>query len=126
MLRFGMSRDSDCTRCGEVETYQHLFWQCTESRRIWESYNHYISNLGQGQEQNLVQSYEDVFRIGNNKILSIIKVRVIQPMIQIERPRGWNVERVRKLATELKAIEIYNSTQKQCIETTKERWEFIR
>ena len=25
MLKFGMSRDSDCDRCGEVETYQHLF-----------------------------------------------------------------------------------------------------
>ena len=34
MLRFGMSRSDQCERCGEVETYKHLFWECTESRRV--------------------------------------------------------------------------------------------
>ena len=24
--RFKMSRDNECERCGEVETYSHLFW----------------------------------------------------------------------------------------------------
>ena len=35
MLSFRMSRDSDCARCGEVETYKHLFWECSESRKVW-------------------------------------------------------------------------------------------
>ena len=37
MLRFGMSRDDACTRCGEIETYRHLFWECKESQRVWAS-----------------------------------------------------------------------------------------
>jgi hypothetical protein len=55
----------------------------------------------------------------------MIKARVIQAMIQIERPTNWNMERVRKLATELKMIEIYNSVAKYKFEVTKQRWNFI-
>ena len=42
MLRFGMSRDDRCERCGEIETYEHLFWSCAESQRVWRSFNEYI------------------------------------------------------------------------------------
>ena len=42
MLRFRMSCTDDCERCGEVETYRHLFWECRESRRVWRSFNEYI------------------------------------------------------------------------------------
>ena len=34
-----------------------------------------------------VECYDDVF-------ISIIKVRIIQSMIQIERPMGWNMENI--------------------------------
>ena len=34
MLRFGMSRNDQCERCGLVETYRHLFWECAESGRV--------------------------------------------------------------------------------------------
>ena len=47
------------------------------------------------QRQSVVNSYEDVFKIGINGIMNILKVRVVQPMIQIERPVCWNKERVR-------------------------------
>ena len=39
-----------------------------------------------------VECYDDVFKITDNPVISIIKVRIIQSMIQIERPRGWNME----------------------------------
>ena len=48
-----------------------------------------------------------VFTIDNNRIISMIKVRVIQAMIQIVRPTAWGVGRVRGLAMELNCIEIY-------------------
>ena len=47
------------------------------------------------QRQSVVNSYEDVFKIGINGIMNILKVRVVQVMIQIERPVPWNKERVR-------------------------------
>ena len=55
-----------------------------------------------------VTGYEEVTTVDYNRIVSMIKVRVIQGMIQIERPIGWGIECVRKLAIELKCIEIYN------------------
>ena len=56
----------------------------------------------------------------------MIKVRVIQAMIQIERPTGWGIERVRKLALELKCIEIYNGAVKSTKDVTKIKWEPIK
>ena len=47
ILRFRMSRDDECERCGEVETYRHLFWECRESRSVWRSYNEYVEELNQ-------------------------------------------------------------------------------
>ena len=87
-----------------METYKHLFWECPESRRVWNSYNDYLTVLR--QTNYLVVNYEEVFNIGNNRNLNILKIRVVQAMIQIERPKGWSRERVRKLAMELKSIEV--------------------
>ena len=39
----------------------------------------------------------------------MIKVRLIQAMIQIARPVAWGVGRIKGLALELKCIELYNS-----------------
>ena len=47
-------------------------------------------------------------------------------MIQIERPVGWTQEKVRKLAIEVKTIEIYNSVAKGQLETTRRKWGMIR
>ena len=28
MFRFGMSRDNECMRCGNIETFRHLMYEC--------------------------------------------------------------------------------------------------
>ena len=48
-----------------------------------------------------------VFTIDDNRIISMIKVRVVQAMIQIARPVAWGVGRIRALVLELKCIELY-------------------
>ena len=85
----------------------HLFWGCRESRGVWRSFNEYMNVIG---HEHRVTRYEDVFTIDDNRIISMIKVRVIQAMIQVVRPTAWGVGRVRGLAMELKCIEIYNAT----------------
>ena len=67
MLRFRMSRSDECERCGEVETYKHLFWECRESRRVWSSFNEYMGSIG---HQHKVTGYEEVFTIDDNRIIS--------------------------------------------------------
>jgi hypothetical protein len=104
MFRFNMSRDNKCERCGLLESYRHLMWECTESRRVWDIFNSYILSLN--GSVNLVNRYEDIFNIYSDRTISILKVRVIQAMIQIERPVGWTTNNIRKLALELKTSQI--------------------
>ena len=73
---------------------------------MWRSFNEYMREIGHVHR---VDSYEKVFTIDNNRIISMIKVRVIQAMIQVERPVAWGVGRIRALALELKCLELYNS-----------------
>ena len=84
MLRFKMSRDDECERCGHKETYRHLLWDCRESSKVWEAFNSYMTRIG--QQHSKVKKYEEVFNIYPNKALSMIKIRVVQAMIQIDRP----------------------------------------
>ena len=122
MLRFRMSLSDACERCGEVETYKHLFWECVESGRVWRSFNEYMSEIG---HEHRVDSFERVFTIDDNRMISMIKVRVIQAMIQIARPVGWGVGRIRGLALELKCIELYNSAIAGKLEATRINWERV-
>ena len=69
-----------------------------------------------------VNSYEGVFKIDDNRIISMIKVRVIQSMIQIARPVAWGVGRIRGVALELKCIELYNSAIIGKKEATRQNW----
>ena len=39
---------------------------------------------------------------------------------------GWNQDSVRKLAIEIKSIEIYNSVEKGKLEMTKTKWRNVR
>jgi hypothetical protein len=118
-----MSRDNECERCGLVESYKYLIWDCTESRRVWDCFNNYILSINGSMY--LVRCYDDVFNIYSDRIISILKVRVIQAMIQIERPVGWTTNNIRKLALELKNIEIYNSVIKKKSEKIRNIWRQI-
>ena len=60
----------------------------------------------------VVEKYDDVFMIGNIGMLSKIKMKVIQGMIQIERPTNWTIEHIKKIANEIKNMELYNSKKR--------------
>ena len=110
MFRFRMSLSDQCERCGAVETYRHLFWECVESRKVWRAFNQYMEIIGSNHK---VNDYDNVFAIDRSGAISMIKVGVIQAMIQIVRPTGWNVERVRKLSLEIKCI-LHRDLQLRC------------
>ncbi len=60
----------------------------------------------------MVQEYDNVFNIGNIGSVSKVKMRIVQGMIQIERPSGWTIERINKIANEIRFIELYNAKLK--------------
>ena len=106
-----------------METYKHLLWECEEARLIWECYNSYLRRLGVGLD--LTLSFEDIFKTEHHRALSMLKVRIVQAMIQIERPTAWNIDKIKKLALELKCIELYNAQIKHKFDSTKTKWNLI-
>jgi hypothetical protein len=46
-------------------------------------------------------------------------------MIQIERPVNWTIERIRKIANELRCMEIYNATKTNKLEKAKTKWDIM-
>jgi hypothetical protein len=109
MFKYKTFDNNKCKRCGEIETYKHLLWECGQSRRIWNAYNEFLGMVEHPNEA--VVKYDDVFIIGNRADLSKIKVKIIQGMIQIERPSNWTIENLNKIANETKNMELYNSYQ---------------
>ena len=116
-----MVKDNKCKRCGEVETYKHLLWECREARRIWRVYGEYMDGADQSSEK--VLCYEDVFKIGNFEVVSKVKMRIVQEMIQVERPINWTLENNNKIVMGLKNIELYNAVILGKIQIVKQRWE---
>ena len=117
MFKYKMVENNKCKRCGEVETYRHLLWECREAKTIWNAFNEVISNIDEK-----IQDYENIYKIGKIGVISKIKVRVIQSMIQIDRPVNWTKDNILKLANELKWIEMYNAKRLNKLEETKSKW----
>jgi exonuclease III len=107
MKRNKMTDSDSCPRCGIMETLKHLIWECSDSLRIWEHYNQIMTSLNEPQE--CVNLYEDIFRKCENSGSSIIKIRIVQAMIQIARPTNWDRNKVTELIKDLVVKEKYNS-----------------
>ena len=69
-----------------------------------------------------VLCYEDVFKTGDLDVVSKVKLKIIQEMIQVERPVGWSTEKVKKIVNEIKNIEMYNEAILGKLEVARRRW----
>ena len=116
MFKYKMVNNNKCKRCGEVETYRHLLWECIEARRIWRVHEEYMGGIDK------VLCYEDVFKTGDLDVVSKVKLKIIQEMIQVERPVGWSTEKVKKIVNEIKNIEMYNEAILGKLEVARRRW----
>ena len=56
--------------------------------------------------------YKNVFEIGNKANVNKIKIKIIQGMIQMERPKNWTMDNIMNYANEINRIEIYNAKKK--------------
>ena len=70
-------------------------------------------------------SYDDVFRIGSLGAINKVKMKVIQSMIQVERPTNWNIGNIIKIANEINLTEIYNAKKIGKIDVTESNWDII-
>ena len=107
MCRFGMINNNLCERCQQIESTKHLLWECVESRNIWELFNTWI--VSNNPVSNVINEYQDIYYIDNCAHVCKVKMKIIQEMIQIERPSGWNLEQIKRISNDITNIELYNS-----------------
>ena len=81
MKKYKMTENDRCPRCGESEHSKHLLWECTHVQNIWTLYNELMTQLNLTKET--VNKYDEIFTAGSSEVTNLVKIRVIQELIQI-------------------------------------------
>jgi hypothetical protein len=100
MRKYKMMQTDKCPRCSQTETPKHLLWECEHVKSIWSLFKTLMTQTLNGNEciHNFVQFWTNM-----------IKIKIIQELIQIERPIKWNREKLNSMVRELIGIEQYNA-----------------
>jgi hypothetical protein len=85
------------------------------SRNIWNIYNQLILDEN-------VNSYDDVYAVNNDYSTVLIKIKIIQELIQIERPKNWTPVRVTDIICQLMSTEKHNALITKTITKFNKKW----
>ena len=110
MCRFGMIDNNTCERCHQIESTRHLLWDCVESKNIWELFNTWTRT--NDSMSKVINEYHDIYAMDDCAHVCKVKMRIIQEMIQIERPRDWNLTQIESISMDIRKIELYNNSSK--------------
>jgi hypothetical protein len=69
-----------------------------------------------------VTSYEDIFVPGENEAVCNIKIKLIQEMIQIERPKNWNIDNIKKMIVNMANMENFMANKNNNLNKYKIKW----
>ncbi len=122
MKKFGMIDTDECPRCGQTESSVHLLWECVHVRNIWEIFNQLMSQVNNNEER--VHSYKNIFQACETPATSMIKMKIIQALIQIERPMNWNKQKILDIVTDLMHTEKYNASVSRVMDKFKTKWKY--
>jgi exonuclease III len=120
MFKYKMVNSPYCPRCGMIENIDHLMWECKESKQIWKCYNEVLNDLG--LERMILNKREDLYKTEILSPLSLIKMKIIQEIIQIERPKNWSKNNVHNLIKHIRNIEVQNATDKHETISINRKW----
>ena len=120
MKKYKMTENDECGRCGEQETIEHLLWECRYSKLAWDSFNTVLAN--KEIKDSFIKSYKDVYSFNNLACVNTIKLKIINGLIQIERPKNMNVDNIIKIINDLKNIEKYIAKKNQSLKQFEKKW----
>ena len=120
MKKYRMVEDDKCIRCAEIETSNHLLWECSHVTHIWKIFNSFLLTINKPNLK--VEKYEDVFDFGTIASIDIIKIKIINELIQMERPTNWTVETFKGKIREIIQIEKYNCTKNRNLNIYFKKW----
>jgi exonuclease III len=121
MKKYKMVDTDKCSRCGQMETLKHLLWDCNDSYNIWNIFNNTLSKLS--NETISVNRYDDIFYAINSPSLGLVKIKIIQELIQINRPKNWTTDNLTNIINNLVDIERYNAVQERKLDKFKSKWQ---
>jgi hypothetical protein len=120
MLKFKMTDSAECERCGAEESTKHLLWDCPSSQLAWKNYNIILEDRNLGLDK--IVSYEKVFDFGGTACATLIKLKIINEFIQIERPKQMSESKILSVINQLLITEKYIAIKNQKLDKFKERW----
>jgi len=120
MFKFKMTDSAECERCGAEETTKHLLWECPFSQLAWKNLNSILDEKKLGLDK--IVSYEKIFDFGGTACATLIKLKIINEFIQIERPKHLSRDKICTLINLLINTEKYIALKNQQLNKFEERW----
>ncbi len=111
---------NECERCNIEETTKHLLWECVHANNIWSIFNVIMSKIGRNTDS--VGNYDNIYDIPASPAIVIVKLKIIQEMVQVVRPKMWNMSKMINLIRDLKNIESYNAKINRMVNKFNNKW----
>jgi exonuclease III len=124
MKRYNMTPSDKCLRCNSIETSEHLLWECNHAKNIWNLYNELMTKLG--RMDSIIKEYKQIFNAGEIMGITIIKIKIIQEMIQIKRPTNWNMGKLETVVKQIVDMERHNFKIKHNLHQFNTKWNFLK
>ena len=86
----------------------------------WENYNSYLISLG--IIGGLVDSYRDVYSFNNGSGINTVKLKIINELIQIIRPKNLTIDRIKNITNNIKNIEKYIAVKNNNLIRHEKKW----
>jgi hypothetical protein len=102
-----------------VKGVEHLLWDCPFSQLAWKYLNSILEEKKLGLDK--IVSYEKIFDFGVTACSTLIKLKIINEFIQIERPKHLSKSKIYTLVNHLIITEKYIATKNQKFDKFKER-----
>jgi hypothetical protein len=122
MLKYKMTQSDKCPRCGVTETINHLLWECHHAKLIWNEYNNFMTNVSKQTER--VNNYKEIYIPGDIPATALIKIKVTQELIQMNRPTNWSSLKMENLVKELINMEKYIAKENHDLTKFLKKWNF--
>jgi hypothetical protein len=123
MYKYKMTPTDKCPRCNDIENTKHLLWECAQVKQIWNLFNNLMQSLK--INGNTVVNYEDIYKATDSTAINIIKVKLIQELVQIHRPRNWQMSNLKKIILDLTNTEKYNAIKSHSLINYYKKWAFL-
>jgi hypothetical protein len=123
MKKFKMTQTDKCPRCGITESISHLLWECTQANNIWREYNKFLMKTS--QQKDCVNDYQSIYSVAKTPATILIKIRVIQELIQMARPTCWNEEKMEALVKDLISTEKYIANKNYTVDKFFKKWKLM-